>query len=167
VCATEKDEVSQTERSQHASYPGPRAPRTARRGRSGVTAIAFTAVIGVLAVTIAMLSYQAATNDSGSDNSSELSALEARVDLLDGRLAAAQKTARRAAADAKASLAAVRKKPSVTSPRATPQPGLARCLTQVQREIDDLQAYLAFRTPPHRHRVTGACRTLLTPRFAG
>jgi hypothetical protein len=127
-----------------------------------VTAIAVTAVIGVLTVAVAMLSYQAATNDSGSNNSSELSALEARVDALDGRLTAAQYTARRAAADAQASLTAVRKLPRAS----TSQPGLSNCLKQVQREIDDLQAYLAYRTPPRRNRVAGACRTLLTPRFA-
>ena len=172
VCAADKERVPPLG-SSHIPFRGPRAPR---RRRSPVTAIAVTAVIGVLAVVIAMLSYQAATNDSGSGNSNDLSALEARVDLLDGRLLAvqkrllaAQKTTQRAAADAKsaaarakATLAAARKKPRAV----TPQPGLAHCLTQVQREIDDLQAYLAFRTPPRRDRVSGTCRTLLTPRFA-
>jgi hypothetical protein len=38
-------------------------------------------------------------------------------------------------------------------------------MTQVQREIDDLQAFLAYRTPPRRDRVSGPCRTLLKPRF--
>lgn len=139
-----------------------RGPRSSRPRRSGVTAIAVTGVIAVLAVAVAMLSYQAATNDSGSDNSSELSALEARVDLLDGQLAATQRNAQRAVADAKASLALARK---AVRPGTSQQPGLANCLKQVQREIDDLQAYLAFHTPPRRDRVSGTCRTLLVPRF--
>lgn len=155
-------------RTQHVSAHAPRAPR---RGRSGVNAIVVTAVIGVLAVVVAMLSYQAATNDSGSDNSSELSALEARVDLLEGQLATAQTSARRAAADAKASLAVAKASLAAAKKAARPgqpqQPGLATCLKQVQREIDDMQSYLAFRKPLLRHRVTGACRTLLTPRFTG
>lgn len=125
-----------------------------------MTAIAVTAVIGVLAVTVAMLSYKAATRESTS-SVGDVSALEARLDALSGELATAQTTARTAAADAKASLALARKAGRTT----TQQPGLAHCLVQMQHEIEDLQAYLAYRTPPRRGRVTGACRTLLTPRY--
>ena len=124
-----------------------------------MTAITVTAVIGVLAVVVAMLSYRTATRDDSGPSSSQLAALEARVDILAGQLGAAQKSAQTAAADAKVALAA-----ASTAPRPA-QPALATCLTQVQREIDDLWAYLAYRTSPHRNRVSGTCRTLLKPRF--
>lgn len=129
-----------------------------------MTAIAVTAVIGVLAVAVAVLSYNASHRSSNA-SASDISALEARVDTLAGQLAGAQQSARTAAADAQRSLAAIRKLKLPAQPQQ--QPGLARCLVQMQREIDDVEAYLATRTPPRRGRVTGACKTLLTPRYGG
>lgn len=146
-------------RNVHASQRGPRGPR---RGRSGVSAIAVTAVIAVLAVVVAMLSYKAATRKP-SASSGDVSALEARLDELAGQLAAVQQTSNTALRDAKTSLAVAGKRPR---PAAPAQPAFAACLTQMQREIDDLQAYLAYRTPPRRDRVSGACKSLLKPRFA-
>ncbi len=46
-------------------------------------------------------------------------------------------------------------------------PNLGVCLYKVQREIDDLQAYLVYHTTPVSKRLTGACLRLLVPRFAG
>jgi uncharacterized protein YlxW (UPF0749 family) len=43
--------------------------------------------------------------------------------------------------------------------------GMAQCMFEVQKEIDDLEGYLAYRTPLVRHRVTGQCANLLQPRF--
>ena len=43
--------------------------------------------------------------------------------------------------------------------------GMAQCMFEVQKEIDDLEGYLANRTPLARHRVTGECAKLLQPRF--
>lgn len=146
-------------RSQRASYRGPRTPK---RGRSGLAAIAVTAVIGVLAVSVAVLSYNA-SHRSKAASGSDISALEARIDSLAGQLAGVQQTARTAAADAQRSLSTVRK---IRVPK-TPaqQANLGRCLSQMQRELDDLYAYLAYRVRPHRGRVTGSCATLLKPRF--
>jgi hypothetical protein len=141
--------------------PTYRRPLT-RQKRSPVTAIAGTTVIAVLAVVVAVLSYHAATKDS-SGSAADVSRLEARLDELAGQLAATQATAQAAARQARASLAAAKKKP--TRATAPVLPGLATCLSEVQREIDDLQAFLAYRTPPHRNRVHGSCATLLKPRF--
>ena len=141
--------------------PTYRRPRT-RPKRSGVSAIAGTTVIAVLAVVVAVLSYQAVHRDP-SPSASDVSQLESRLDEVAGRLDATQATARSAARQAQASLAAVKKKAG--APAA--QPGLSACLVEVQREIDDLQAYLAYRTPPRRDRIQGACRRLLEPRFHG
>ncbi len=141
--------------------PTYRRPRT-RPKRSGVTAIAVTTVIAVLAVVVAVLSYQAVHRDPSS-SATDVSQLEARIDEIAGQLDATQATARTAARQARASLASVKKK--AAAPPA--KPGLSACLVEVQREIDDLQAYLAYRTPPRRDRVQGACQRLLRPRFHG
>jgi hypothetical protein len=109
-----------------------------------------------------VLSYKAATRPPGV-RESDLATVEARLTLVGGqlddlksRLATATKTANRAQATAQ--LARTGK------PRT---PNLSVCLYQLQREIDDLQAYLVYRTSPAQHRVTGACARLLVPRFAG
>ena len=140
--------------------PTYRRPRT-RPKRSGVSAIAGTTVIAVLAVVVAVLSYQAVHHDPSS-SASDVAQLESRLDAVAGQLDATQATARAAERQARASLTAVKKK---TAPAA--KPGLSACLVEVQREIDDLQAYLAYRTPPRRDRIQGACRRLLQPRFHG
>jgi hypothetical protein len=143
------------------SRQGPKPPRR-RRGRSGTAAIAATTAIAVLAVVVTVLSYEAATRPPGI-RESDLAAVEARLTLLGGqlddlksRLAATTKTANKAQATAK--LARTGK------PRT---PNLSVCLYQVQREIDDLQAYLVYLTTPTQRRITGACARLLVPRFTG
>jgi hypothetical protein len=143
------------------SRQGPKPPRK-RRGRSGTVAIAATTAIAVLAVVVTVLSYEAATRPPGI-RESDLAAVEARLTLLGGqlddlksRLAETTKTAKNAQAAAR--LARTGK------PRT---PNLSVCLYQVQREIDDLQAYLVYRTTPTQRRITGACARLLVPRFTG
>ena len=126
-----------------------------------MAAIAGTTIIAVLAVVVVVLSYRVADRNNGV-SAKDVSGLEARVDELNGRLDAMRATVQTSARQAKASLAAAKH-----APRSATQPQLAACLAQVQREIDDLQAYLSYRTPPHRDRVTGACLRLLQPRFKG
>ena len=142
----------------HVSERGPRPPA---RGRSGATAIAVTTIIAVLAVVVVVLSYRVAGSQNGAD-SKDVSALEARIDVLAGQVDGLQTGVRQAARDARASLTAAKRTPTQHA-----QPALTACLAQIQREIDDLQAYLAYRTPPRRDRVSGACLRLLQPRFKG
>ena len=126
------------------SHPSHRGPRPPTRRRSGVVAIAGTTVISVLAVVVVVLSYRVADRTTGV-SPKDVSGLEARVDELSGRLDAMQTTVQTSARRAKASLAAAKR--ASRSGQSSAQPQLAACLTQVQREIDDLQAYLAYRTP--------------------
>jgi hypothetical protein len=119
-------------------------------------------VVAVLAVVVAVLSYQL-VHHSSSASQNDVSGIEARLDEIAGQVQAIQSTATAAEREARAAEAAAAKHPK---PAATPQqPGLARCLVEVQREIDDLEGYLAYSTPPRRDRVSGACATLLHPRF--
>ncbi len=126
-----------------------------------MAAIAATSVIAVLAVAVAVISYRSVHSDSGV-SPSRVSALEARVDELAGQLSGASKAARTAARQAKAAAAAAKKAAAGAKPQ---NKGLSTCLVEVQREIDDLQAYLAYGTSPRRDRVSGACAKLLQPRF--
>jgi cob(I)alamin adenosyltransferase len=126
-----------------------------------MAAIAGTTIIAVLAVVVVVLSYRVADRKS-SIGQQDFSALEARVNELNGRLNGVQQDAQKALGQAQASLAAAKK-----APKSQAQPRLAACLQQLQRQIDDLQAYLAYRTPPRRDRVSGACLRLLQPRFKG
>ncbi len=119
-----------------------------------------TTVIAVLAVVVAVLSYRVADRQNTA-SPGDLSAVEARLDELGGQLKAIDTTARAARQQAKTAVATAQR-----ASKAKPaDSGLSTCLTQMQREIDDLQAYLAYRTPPRRDRVSGACATLLKPRF--
>ncbi len=127
--------------------------------RSGAAALAVTAIIAALTVGVVVLSYRLADGKDGVGKA-DFSALEARVSVIDRRLAGAQKTAQAAVRQARANSAAVRR-----IPRPKAQPQLAPCLTQLQREIDDLQAYLAYGTTPRLDRVSGGCLRLLKPRF--
>jgi hypothetical protein len=142
------------------SFPGhsPLSPgpmRVTRPGRSATAAIAGTAVVAILAVLVVVLSYRVG-HRSRSVSLSDLSAVEARVDALSGQTA-----------DLQTRLRALAKQhtPAARPATAKADRRLAACLTQVQREIDDLQGYLAYRTPPRRDRVSGGCLALLRPRF--
>jgi hypothetical protein len=130
--------------------------RVSRQGRSATAAIAGTAVVAILAVLVVVLSYRVGHRGS-SVSFSDVSAVEARVDALSGQMADLQKqvhTLAKRSTPARATTAKADRR-------------LAACLTQIQREVDDLQAYLAYRTPPRRDRVSGSCLTLLRPRFKG
>ena len=141
----------------HSPLQSSRAPHT-RRGRSGTAAIAGTAVVAILAVLVVVLSYRVG-HHHGDVSPTDFSAVEARVDALSGQVGEMQKSLRVLA----------KKRPAKAAPASAAAVKQARrlsvCLTQVQREVDDLQAYLAYRTPPRRDRVTGTCRAMLLPRF--
>jgi hypothetical protein len=118
-----------------------------------------TTVVAILAVLGVVLSYRVGHRGSGDVSLANFSAVEARVDALSGQVAELQKSVK---------VLAKRSTRAPSSAAATKaNKRLSTCLTQMQREIDDLQAYLAYRTPPRRDRVSGTCRALLTPRFAG
>ena len=129
--------------------------RPARNGRSATSAVVGTAVVAILAVLVVVLSYRLGHHSDGA-SVSDVSAVEARIDVLSGQVRALQKTVHTVAVKVRTPAGAGATKASRK---------LSLCLTQVQREIDDLQAYLAYRTPPRRDRVSGSCRTLLRPRF--
>jgi hypothetical protein len=142
-------------------YQSQRGPRRPPR-RSSTGAIAATAAVAVLAVVVVVLSYRVGHGHSG-PSAGDFSELEARIDELGGQVNGMQAAVRTAAQQAKEALAKAQK----TTPQAKGNPALAACLVQVQREVDDLQGYLAYRTPLQRNRVSGACLALLQPRFKG
>ena len=104
---------------------------------------------------VVVLSYRVGHRGS-SVSFSDVSAVEARVDALSGQMTDLQKQVH---------TLAKRSAPVARPATAKADRRLSACLTQVQREIDDLQGYLAFRTPPRRDRVSGSCLALLRPRF--
>lgn len=130
--------------------------------RSSATAIAGTVIVAVLAVVVVVLAYRVGHRHTG-PTIGDFSELEARVDELAGQMNAMQATVDAVARQAKATLAKAKR----NAPAQARDTGLAACLVQVQREVDDLQAYLAYRTPPRRDRVSGSCLALLQPRFKG
>jgi hypothetical protein len=131
----------------------PGALRAPRRSRSATSAIVGTTVVAILGVLVVVLSYRAGHQESTA-SLADLSAVEARVDALAGQITGLRE-----------SVQAVAKKKGAAPAKASADGKLGVCMSQVQREIDDLQAFLAYRTPPRRDRVSGACRTLLKPRF--
>jgi hypothetical protein len=157
VWNADKGEVP-AKRRQHISTKAPRR----RRGGGAWVAIAGTAAVAVLAVVVVVLAYRVGHRSDG-PTAGDLSALEQRVDELGSRVDAMQATVKDVTAQAKAALT----KASKSAPKAGSDSQLSTCLAQVQRQIDDLQAYLAYRTPPRRDRVSGACLRLLQPRFKG
>jgi len=111
-------------------------------------------VVAILGVLVVVLSYRAGHRESTA-SLADVSAVEARVDALAGQIAGLRD-----------SVQTLAKKRGAAPATTGADKRLGVCMTQVQREIDDLQAFLAYRTPPRRDRVSGSCRTLLTPRFA-
>jgi hypothetical protein len=111
-------------------------------------------VVAILGVLVVVLSYRAGHQENAA-SLADVSAVEARMDALAGQVAGLRQTVQTLA-----------KKQGAAPAKARADDKLGACMTQVQREIDDLQAFLAYRTPPRRDRVSGSCRTLLTPRFA-
>jgi hypothetical protein len=130
----------------------PGALRAPRRSRSATSAIVGTTVVAILGVLVVVLSYRAGHQQSTA-SLADVSAVEARVDALAGQIAGLRESVQTLA------------KKRGAAPAKTQDRQLGACMTQVQREIDDLQAFLAYRTPPRRDRVSGPCRTLLKPRF--
>src|SRR5206468_11366685 len=125
--------------------------------------IGMTVMVAVLTAAILVL----ATTDRGKSSSgaskAQVRALDSRLSALDARVAAIQQAVAR--------LAARRPGRSTNVPSRQLQSLAAqlrvttRCMFQMQKEIDDLEGYLAYRTPLIRHRVTGACASMLQPRF--
>jgi uncharacterized protein (DUF3084 family) len=159
-----------------------REPRDSPRSTTAA-ALAGTAVVAILAVVIVALAYRAGNRD-GDVSRSDLSALSKRFDERIDKLAdqtealqasvqaiqknvqvvgatarAAQTSAHAASQQAKAALAEAKESAGKLNPE------LATCLAQIQDEIDDLQAYVAYRWRLRRGRVSGSCISLLHPRY--
>jgi septal ring factor EnvC (AmiA/AmiB activator) len=106
----------------------------------------------------------------------DVAALRARAAKADASRAKVQASLKALAArvDAlEAALGRVRSRPSGTKPLRTKLASLGaqlktanRCLFQLQKQLDDLQAYALTRQALHK-RVSGACVGILEPRFAG
>jgi chromosome segregation ATPase len=149
-------------------------------------ALAATAVIAMLAVVVVALAYHAGDRHSDVDRS-ELASLSTRISTLSDRteriersvgdvqrsiggVLASQRSIRKQAQAAQATAAAASKQAKAATAQAqkastTINPQLAACLTQIQNEIDDLQAYAVYRSRLRRGRVYGSCRDLLDPRY--
>src|SRR4051794_18421360 len=113
-----------------------------RRGRSGTAAIAGTAVIAILAVMVVVLSYRSGHRQENSVSLGDFSAVEARVDALAGQMAVLRENMQ--------SIAKQRKPYGLSPTAIKANHKLATCMSQVQHEVDDLIAYLQFRTTPRR-----------------
>jgi peptidoglycan hydrolase CwlO-like protein len=131
--------------------------------------IGLTVMVAVLTAAVLVL----ATTDRGkktivetpgSASKAQIAALDGRLTALDAKVAAIQQAVAKLAARPGSSTGGG--VPSKQIQKLTAQlQGTAQCMFEMQKEIDDLEGYLAFRTPLLRHRVTGACADLLKPRF--
>ena len=133
--------------------------------------IGMTVMVAVLTAAVLVL----ATTDHGKKTVIKTSgggASQAQVQLLDKRLGALE----RKTGMVQQAVAKLAARPDGTTTRTVVPSkqlqilkaqlqGMAQCMFEVQKEIDDLEGYLAERTPLVRHRVTGQCVGLLQPRF--
>lgn len=145
-------------RRSHLSQRGPRPQR------SSTTAIVGTTVVAVLAVVVVVLAFRVADKSGDDTSGADRAQLETRIAEVDGRVADLHKTVRDLARQALANLDRATKSGAAQNKS---QAAVARCLTQLQNEVDDLQAYLAYGTPPRRDRVSGGCVALLQPQIKG
>ena len=126
--------------------------------------IGVTVMVAVLTAAVLVLATTDRGKTSGGASKGQVRALDRRVSALDARTAAIQadvsKLAARKPVDGGRGVPSRQVQALVAQLR-----GTSRCLFQMQKEIDDLEAYLALRTPLIRHRVTGACAQMLQPRF--
>jgi prefoldin subunit 5 len=134
--------------------------------------IAMTVMVAVLTAAVLVL----ATTDRGKHvsigaNKAQVRGLNDRVAALDKRVAALEP--RLAAIEQAVAKLSAGKSGGTGKPLPNAQlqslaaqlRGATQCMFQIQKEIDDLESYLAYRTPLARHRVTGQCASLLKPRF--
>ena len=94
----------------------------------------------------------------------QTAALQQRVDTLQHELTALQTTAQGLASQTATQLEA--QAAQIAQLRSQSPALVSRCLTEVQREIDDIRSFIAF-GGEIRRRVSPECRKLLRPRFGG
>jgi len=131
--------------------------------------IGMTVMVAVLTAAVLVL----ATTDrgkktvirtSGGASKEQVHALDQRLSALNAKVAAVQQALAKVAARKDGSTRIVVPSKQLQTLTAQLQ-GTAQCMYEMQKEIDDLEGYLASGTPLIRHRVTGECAKLLQPRF--
>jgi peptidoglycan hydrolase CwlO-like protein len=131
--------------------------------------IGMTVMVAVLTAAVLVL----ATTDrgkktviktSGGASKAQVQALDQRLSALNAKVTAIQQTLSKVASRKSGGTRPVVPSKQLQTLTAQLQ-GTAQCMFEMQKEIDDLEGYLAYRTPLVRHRVTGQCANLLQPRF--
>lgn len=92
----------------------------------------------------------------------DTAALAARLDAAERSIVSLRKTIVGLGRELKADLTKTAKQPAPPLRRTQ---RLESCIAQLQDEVDDLQTYLTYGTPPRTTRVSGSCLNLLRPRY--
>jgi len=131
--------------------------------------IGMTVMVAVLTAAVLVLATtdrgkKTVVQTSGGAGKAQIQGLNVRLSALDARVASIQQAVAKLAARKDGGARIVVPSKQLQTLTAQLQ-GTAQCMYEIQKEIDDLEGYLAYRTPLIRHRVTGACAGLLRPRF--
>jgi hypothetical protein len=120
----------------------------------------------VLAVVVVVLAVKLGDDGGGKGKAkaapTDNAALATRLDVAERNIASLRKTIVGLGRELKADLARTTKQPAAQVRRTQ---RLESCIVQLQDEVDDLQTYLTYGTPPRTTRVSGACLNLLKPRY--
>jgi hypothetical protein len=169
VCLAFVTKVQQAEgvnvrtRRGHLSHRGPRSPRSTPK--LGPAALAGTAIVAILAVVVVVLAVKLRDDGGGGRESvapSDAAALAARLESAEASIVSLRKTIVGLGREVTGDLKQVTKTRAAQTRRAQ---RLESCIVQLQDQVDDLQAYLSYGTAPRASRVSGACVSLLKPRF--
>jgi hypothetical protein len=152
----------------HLSQRGPRSNRAPRPSqRLGPAALAGTAAVAILAVVVVVLAVKlrddGGTTRAANNTGKNATALETRVAGMERELTTLRKALKAQMRITTADFARVTKRTGAQARRAQLVEG---CVAQLQDEVDDLQTYLTYGTPPRASRVSGACVNVLKPRFS-
>lgn len=158
------------QRRAHLSHRGPRTSRPSRSprasGRLGPAALAGTAAVAILAVVVVVLAVKlrddGGSTRAGNGTGDNVTAFEARLSGIEREVTTLRKALKAQMRVTSADFARTAKRSTAQSKRTQLVEG---CVAQLQDEVDDLQTYLTYGTPPRATRVSGACINLLKPRF--
>lgn len=121
-------------------------------------------MLAVVVVVLAVkLKDDGGSTGKASTTSPDATALAARLDTAERNIVSLRKTIVGLGRELKADLAKTTKQPAQRLQQRTQR--LESCIVQLQNEVDDLQTYLTYGTPPRTTRVNGACLDLLRPRY--
>lgn len=121
----------------------------------------------MLAVVVVVLAVKLRDDGGGSSSgtkraaATDTAALAARLDAAERSISSLRKTIVGLGRELRADL---EKSARQAAPARRTQ-RLESCITQLQDEVDDLQTYLTYGTPPRASRVSGGCVKLLRPRY--